>query len=281
MTIASRLEALERSRPEWGPWLAAIRVIIDEIASGQWSAAAVKELDRSPAIPGDSTAPLIASSPAAPDPDMLARLLARLMHAGVEAGVLGGRRSSGGDVSDALAAAAFRAALRAQEPALESLAAGIDVDPARFRSIAMLLPMPWLHACRQALQRELSRTRCGGYCPCCGAWPALAYVCGIERSRYLHCGRCGTAWPTATLLCPYCGTNDHRELGSLRIDHAGETAVIDVCGRCRGYLKSLQKLRLGAGEDVLLDDLESVELDIVAAARAYRRPPGLGHPLIG
>ena len=32
------------------------------------------------------------------------------------------------------------------------------------------------------------------FCPICGAWPALAEVRGIERSRYFRCLRCGAGW---------------------------------------------------------------------------------------
>ena len=58
-----------------------------------------------------------------------------------------------------------------------------------------------------------------GYCPVCGAWPAFAEMRGIERSRYLRCGRCGGGWQAQCLSCSYCGMTDHEEL---IVSRAGE-----------------------------------------------------------
>jgi FdhE protein len=118
-----------------------------------------------------------------------------------------------------------------------------------------------------------------GYCPVCGAWPALAEVRGIERSRYFRCGRCGGEWQSHCLLCPYCGMNDHKELVSLVPEKSGSNSVIEACKRCLGYVKTFTTLQGSLPAKVLLDDLASVDLDVAALEQGYKRPPGAGYSL--
>ena len=101
-------------------------------------------------------------------------------------------------------------------------------------------------------------------------------MCGVERARYLRCGRCGSAWEAHCLLCAYCGMNDHDQLGTLVPEATARQVVIEVCNGCRGYLKSFTTLNAGSPESVAIRDLESVELDLAAAGRGYRRPAKLG-----
>jgi FdhE protein len=117
------------------------------------------------------------------------------------------------------------------------------------------------------------------YCPVCGAWPALAEVRGIERSRHFRCGRCGGEWQSRCLLCPFCGMADHNELVSLVPENSGSNAVIDACKRCLGYVKTFTMLQGSPPAKVLLDDLGSVELDVAALEQGYRRPQGNGYLL--
>jgi FdhE protein len=59
----------------------------------------------------------------------------------------------------------------------------------------------------------------------------------------------------------------------------GERRRVDICLRCRGYVKTLTTLTGRGPGEVALDDLASVELDVAALAEGYRRPPGPGHAL--
>ena len=138
-----------------------------------------------------------------------------------------------------------------------------DIDPAR-------APLPLLHACRRrwGVPRDWARSTC----PICGAWPGFAELCGVERSRYLRCVRCGAAWRAHGLACVFCGTRDHAALGSLVAEEGAPGWSIEVCNPCKGYLKVFTTLRPGPAEQVLLRDLASVELDIAAGLRGYRRP---------
>lgn len=146
-------------------------------------------------------------------------------------------------------------------------AAGID---------ASQTPIPLLHACRRRWASAVPPGWSQGYCPICGAWPGFAEVCGVERSRFLCCVRCGTAWRAHGLSCPYCGTADHAALGALVPEQDPPKWAIEVCNACRGYLKSFTRLKTSPPEQALIEDIASVELDLAAAERGYRRPEGSG-----
>jgi len=137
--------------------------------------------------------------------------------------------------------------------------------------------MPLLHACRRRWPVPAGWAK--SYCPICGAWPAFAEVCGVERQRFLRCTRCGCAWQAHALSCPFCATNDHGALASLVVEDDAPARAIEVCLECRGYLKVFTRLRPGEPADAVLDDLASIELDLAAQERGYRRPPGAGYGL--
>src|SRR5438552_1345771 len=66
---------------------------------------------------------------------------------------------------------------------------------------------PWvelLRACGRQLQTHIPSGWSRGYCPVCGAWPVLAELRGLERTRCLRCGRCGVDWQRPWLACVYC-----------------------------------------------------------------------------
>jgi FdhE protein len=74
------------------------------------------------------------------------------------------------------------------------------------------------------------------------------------------------------LWCTYCGERDHRKLGSLVPEGEGDMLKVETCESCRGYLKSLATLQAMPPFELLLRDLETVELDLVAVERGYGRP---------
>lgn len=150
------------------------------------------------------------------------------------------------------------------------LAQAAGLDPAQ-------APLALLYACRRRWAAAVPPSWSRGYCPICGAWPGFAEVCGVERVRYLRCVRCGAAWRSHAPACAFCGNADHGTLGSLVAADASPGWAIEVCQRCRSYLKAFTRLTVGAPESAILEDLGSVELDLAAEARGYRRPPGTGH----
>jgi FdhE protein len=139
-------------------------------------------------------------------------------------------------------------------------------------SVAHLAALCVLQQCKRQIEAQLPLHWRAGYCPVCGAWPTLAERRGLDRSRRLRCGRCAADWEVQWLYCIYCGERDHNRLGSLATDETGEQHKVETCATCRGYLKSIASLQGLAPLELLITDLETVELDLVALNRDYHRP---------
>ena len=54
---------------------------------------------------------------------------------------------------------------------------------------------------------------------------------------------------------------------------------IEVCDTCKGYVKGFTTVRPLAPWAILLDDLTTVPLDVVALERGYHRPERPGYAL--
>lgn len=135
--------------------------------------------------------------------------------------------------------------------------------------------MPMLHACRQAWTPLVPADWAEGYCPICGDWPALAKARGFDGQRRLRCGGCGEDWRTERLRCPFCGERDHERLSS-PVSQGLERQTVDVCDRCRHYLKAFAAQTPIRPEHVFLQDLATLALDVAALERGYRRPAAKG-----
>jgi FdhE protein len=270
MAIADGVQVLERRHPEWKPWLTVVQTLLSETANPAWDAVVPLRTETQ-----HGKVPLLADATLRFEKGLVRRLVDQLLRAACRSGTpkLATLEPLLHAEFDALTL--FRAALCQEgDPP-----AGLCADPEALRAIAALVPVPFLQACNRRWASLKPASWMEGYCPVCGAWPTLAEVRGIERSRYFRCARCGGAWQAHCLFCPYCGMTDHTELACLVPEKAGAAGVIDACRRCLGYVKTLATLQGSAPAKVLLDDLATVDLDVAAFERGYSRPAGAGYPL--
>lgn len=162
-------------------------------------------------------------------------------------------------------------ALNGNAGAIARAATERGYDPAAFAQLLELALQPalWAAAARCATLTEIDRWD-RGYCPVCGAWPALAELVGAEKRRVLRCGRCGTSWSWLVLLCPYCGNDDHRTLGTLTSEDSRDR--VDVCERCHGYVKAVATFTSVPTPRLAAEDAATVHLDVGAREAGYTRP---------
>jgi len=252
---AQRLADVRRKHPESEMWLALVEAALTERQD-----ATVHAGER---LPGT---PLLHGAEVTIEPrpwDRFVRHLAEL------AGLDGAADRL--DASELL-----EAAVRQDDVRIDALAPG---DPSRLRVVAHVAAVPLLRACADSLAEQLPASWSEGYCPVCGAWPTLAEFRGLERKRWLRCGRCGTGWEVQWLRCPFCAETNHENLGYLA-PAEGETArKVEVCNTCKGYLKAEPTVRELPWWGVLLDDVETVALDVAALDRGYQRPERPGFEL--
>jgi len=272
MSAISRLDALTRTHPEWTAWLCVVREVAAELSAPGWDA------DPPRTVVTTGLEPFLAGAALRPDGGAVAQLLDRLTGVARTQGLhaLAGPEEEGQQSSAGEALAVFVAAVNGEHAALDLRASRTGASPQGMLALAQLLAMPYLHACARRWAAGQPSPWLHGYCPVCGAWPAFAEVRGIEHSRHLRCGRCGTGWPMPVLSCTYCATTDHDTLGTLVVDDRKSRFGIDVCRGCSGYLKSFTTLQATPSNEVIAIDLESVEFDLAAVERGFFRPPGPG-----
>jgi len=110
-----------------------------------------------------------------------------------------------------------------------------------------------------------------GYCPICGSWPLLGEHRGLEQMRYLRCGLCAAEWAVDRLLCPYCGSRNHEDLGYLHVEGEDQKRAV-TCESCRGYIKILATLVPIPPIELAVHDLATIHLDMAALERGYAPP---------
>ena len=110
-----------------------------------------------------------------------------------------------------------------------------------------------------------------GHCPVCASLPLLARMVNREGARGLTCSFCQVEYRAKRLMCPYC----HEEApGRLELFTAAELPgfAVQVCLSCNSYLKIVDFRDFDRPSLPVLDDLESLPLDLSAQKRGYARP---------
>ena len=252
---AQRLADIRQKNPESETWLTLVEAALTESQDATtWDAAVRSVPDGRPA-----RAPLLHGAVVnvhARSANRFVRQLAQL------AGLNGAARRL-----DALGL--LEAAIRQDDARIDALAAA---DPSVLRVVAQVAVVPLLRECARVIGGEIPEAWWEGYCPLCGAWPTLSEFRGLERKRWLRCGRCSIGWQLPWLRCPFCAETNHENLGYLAPEE-GETArKVEVCDTCKGYVKAEPTVRELPWWGVLLDDVATVALDVAALDRGYHRP---------
>jgi FdhE protein len=130
---------------------------------------------------------------------------------------------------------------------------------------------PSIEAGMEQLRSEVNpETWLKGYCPICGSLPSLSLLKEEVGKRYLLCSYCGYQWRTDRISCPFC---NNKEQGSLQYFYGEgeETYRIDLCDKCHQYIKLIDLRNMGES-DLILEDLATLHLDILASQKGYKRP---------
>src|SRR5262249_58908485 len=128
--------------------------------------------------------------------------------------------------------------------------------------LANILALPLLQAAGRASAPLLENLAWdAGWCPTCGAWPTLGESRGLERQRWLRCGRCGTGWRFDPDGCAFCGSRDHHTLGYLAAEGQAEARRAVTCEGGGAYLKAIATTAGPSPAAVVLADPPTVQLD--------------------
>jgi FdhE protein len=241
--------------PAWQPWLDLLDVALEESNGHAWDSL-VTVRDGRP-----DGAPMMHGAVVRIDAQRARRLVRRL-------GDVAGVRAR--DEVDPCAA--IRAAISREDRTLAEMAERCDAAVDAFAVVAQVAAMPLLMSAARALEPGAANAWQRGYCPVCGAWPSLTELRGIERERRLRCGCCGADWPLPLLHCAFCDELDHGKLGALQPEGEEQLRRIETCETCHGYLKSATTYGALSIRTLVLLDLTTIPLDLVAQDRGYARP---------
>ena len=269
----SPMDALRRRRPEWSPWLDVVDQVQREIASSRWDSA-VPDL-----VTGrEPSAPRLAGVRVSVDESLVREFMDQLAASASAIGTPQMTRVPRALGPGAGSEAIFLASVCQQPEHLEKIASASGADVDAVQAVAALVCVPFLHACNRQWASS-TQVWTEGYCAVCGSWPAFAEVRGIDRTRYLRCGRCGGEWYARILHCAYCRTTNHQDLVTLKPESAAAPGVVDACNRCGGYVKAFTRLQGCPPGAVMLEDLGSVDLDVAAIEQGYTRRAAPGYAL--
>ncbi len=274
--LEQRLAEARQRSPESEAWLGLIEAALRESARSLWPAAVP-----TPAADRPVRAPLLYHSQISIDDRAAGGWVRRVVR-------LAAARANGGRDAAALRHVNVRrldtlllleAAVSLDDARVDAVAAAAGAEPHALRVVAQMAALPLLQACGRALAGDVQPSWWEGYCPVCGAWPTLAEFRGLERKRALRCGRCGVGWEVPWLRCPFCDETNHEHLGYLAPEEGGDTRKVEVCDTCKGYLKAQATVRALEPWAVLLEDLNTLPLDVAAVERGYQRPERPGFAL--
>jgi FdhE protein len=134
--------------------------------------------------------------------------------------------------------------------------------------LAAELPLaPFVHLLqRRVVIGEWDR----GFCPVCASWPAV--IEGIAGAHSLRCSFCAASWQISSYRCLYC-SNETETFITAAPDHAQPGRRVQMCGACGSYIKVLETTEASPFPFVAIEDLASMDLDMLAIERKYVRPP--------
>jgi FdhE protein len=258
---APRLDQLRRDHPGWAPSLGLYERALAETENRWWEAALVEVRPED-----EGRRCLLDGASVAIDAGEARDWTGRLAAAGGEEA--GGRAcAERADPVEVIAAA-----VRQDHALLEALATRAGVLGETLAAFAHLAALPLLAAAGRLLAARVPAGWPNGWCPVCGAWPALSEFRGLDQSRRLRCGRCAADWESLWLRCPFCATTDHNHLVALVPEVDTDRRKVDTCAACKGYLKATPTLRSLSLAEIVAADLGSVDLDLVALERGFARP---------
>lgn len=185
------------------------------------------------------------------------------------AGLLASAEASG----DFSREAAFFEFITGRRELFETMAARVPSTPKLFDFLVSASLSPSLETCSVVLAERIDRKKSWnyGHCPVCGSLPLMARLEGKEGFRMLTCSFCHHEYRAKRLQCPYCLEEDMNKLHYFTAE-SDSGFQVHVCDSCHSYIKSSDFRNLDRVSYPLLDDLESLALDVAADKEGFSRP---------
>ncbi|OGP68279.1 MAG: hypothetical protein A2169_02445 [Deltaproteobacteria bacterium RBG_13_47_9] len=156
------------------------------------------------------------------------------------------------------------------EQKVEKTADELGLDKKVFSFLIHASIKPSIEAGVDQLRSEIDpETWLKSNCPVCGSFPFLSLLKEAVGKRYLLCSFCGYQWRFDRRLCPSCNNKEQETLHYF-CGEGEETCRIDLCDKCHQYIKTID-LRETEDADLLLEDLATLHLDLIAIEKGYKK----------
>ena len=107
-----------------------------------------------------------------------------------------------------------------------------------------------------------------GFCPVCGHWPSFGYFERGKDNKNLWCLHCGTTWIFDKVRCFYCYDSNPANVNTLSKTDEQDFGI-QVCKKCRRYLKAASGADHAAKFNFDSTYLGSTILDLIASKEGY------------
>ena len=204
---------------------------------------------------------------------LLAAILEDVRAAGSELGIGADRVMEALETEELSAERLFRAYLDEDQEFFAIWAEKTPTTPKLLFFLAQSALTPFIKsmARRIVAARPLNGVWEHGHCPVCGSLPYLSSLETREGLRMMHCSFCQSAYRVARIGCVYCGERNPQKLHYFDVEDLPGFRV-DLCDQCRMYVKTADFRQLDRISVPVLDDLESLAMDVLAQARGHVRP---------
>jgi FdhE protein len=157
------------------------------------------------------------------------------------------------------------------EAFIDAIATNEDLNQAVLKFLIHMSILPSLSVLVDQIRASVdTKNWLRGYCPVCGSLPLLSTLRG-EGQRFLVCSFCGFEWQSERLKCAFCDNTDHQTLRYFYAE-GDEACRIDLCEKCRKYIKTIDIRRFDSEPDLNLEDITTIHLDILASEQGFQRP---------
>ncbi len=169
--------------------------------------------------------------------------------------------------------AAFAAHIAGERAVFDEFSARCPQAPRALDFLAQSSLSPSVTALAEAASSALPQNKIWAQatCPVCGSLAYHSSLRGKEGGRVNHCSFCRAAYRTIRLQCAYCQERDAAKLPYFTADEEPGYRV-ETCETCKGYIKITDFRDLDRPALPVLDDLESMTLDILASRKGFTRP---------
>ncbi|MEM2237597.1 MAG: formate dehydrogenase accessory protein FdhE [Candidatus Caldarchaeum sp.] len=155
---------------------------------------------------------------------------------------------------------AAEAALKREREKITALASMSETDTNLLEWLLLIPAQPFAEELARNLEAYLTERWFRPPCPVCGRTPLIGKM--VDRVRHMLCSFCGAEYLVDLFVCPFCGNRNPLDFSFIHLEEI-KGMRLDVCERCKGYVKTIEPALtkpLFPG----LEDVLTIGLDLLA-----------------